>query len=336
MYPSLRIGIVGASGAVGTTLINVLEKRNFPLSQLSLFGSIKSIGQNKLFNKHIINIQNTTIEDLLKQDIVFFCANSSISQIFIPTLIKSGVKVIDKSSLYRMNPEVPLIIPEINAHILKPHHKLIANPNCSAIVLLMTIAPLIKLGTIKKIIVSTYQSASGGGKALMDELLTQTEQYIQKKEYEPSVAPHPYAFNLFSHNTPINEQGLNEEESKMIEESQKILDNPSLTIIPTCIRVPVLRCHTESITLEFEGLAPSPQKVREAFEEAKGIKIVDDPHTNTFPMPSLAEGQDDILVGRIRLSPHDPSCLQLLACGDQLLKGAALNAVQIAEHLISL
>lgn len=225
-------------------------------------------------------------------------------------------------------------MPEINFDAIQPHHRLIANPNCSAIIMLMAVAPLRALGRISRLIVSTYQSASGAGAAAMEELKEQTQQELLGQSLVPKILPHPYAFNLFSHNTPIDESGANEEERKVVEESRKILDQPDLGINVTCVRVPVLRAHSESITIEFESAAPSEDEVREILRKAPGVRLVDDRETNTFPMPRDATGTDEVLVGRIRRDPSHPRAICLFVAGDQLRKGAALNAVQIAERLI--
>lgn len=232
-----------------------------------------------------------------------------------------------------MDPDVPLCVPEVNAHTLSADTRLVAVPNCSAIILLMAIAPLRQLGSIERLIVSTYQSASGGGAALMQDLIDQTKAAVHGEPVTPQVSPHPYAFNLFSHNTAINEDGYNEEESKVIAESRKILGMPDLKINVTCVRVPVLRAHSESVTVEFADAAPDLKAIREVLAASPGVRIVDDRAANRFPMPSDASGQGDVLVGRLRRDLSNPNAICLFVAGDQLLKGAALNAVQIAETL---
>lgn len=267
-------------------------------------------------------------------DVAFFSAGASSSRQFAPAAIEAGATVIDNSSAFRMDPSVPLVVPEINAHAIEPRHRLVANPNCTAIVLLMAIAPLRALGHIERVIVSTYQSASGGGAAVMQELIEQTRAYLDGRPIEPRVLPHPYAFNLFSHNTPVNENGYNEEEWKVIQESRKILERPDLRVNVTCVRVPVLRAHSEAITIEFSGRAPTEDDVRHVLAGAPGVRVVDDRAGNHFPMPNESSGIDDVLVGRIRPDVTNPNAICLFASGDQLLKGAALNAVQIAEAMI--
>lgn len=267
-------------------------------------------------------------------DVAFFSAGASRSREFAPHAVEAGATVIDNSSAFRMDPAVPLVVPEINFDAIGEGQKLIANPNCSAIIMLMGVAPLRKLGKIERLIISTYQSASGAGAAAMHELEEQTKAVLEGKPAEPKVMPHVYAFNLFSHNTAINEYGYNDEEWKVIHESRKILGMPELKINVTCVRVPVLRAHSESITVEFEGTAPTEDEVRRAIEESEGVRLVDDRENNVFPMPLAASGQGDVLVGRIRRDISHPSAISMFVAGDQLLKGAALNAVQIAEKLI--
>lgn len=267
-------------------------------------------------------------------DFAFFSAGSSRSREFAPIAIERGATVIDNSSAFRMDADVPLVVPEINFDAIRPEHRIIANPNCSAIIMLMAVAPLRSLGRIERIVVSTYQSASGAGAAAMEELATQTRDVLEGRPAVPAVMPHAYAFNLFSHNTPVGSDGYNEEESKVIEESRKILNDTGLRINPTCIRVPVMRAHSESITVEFAGSAPSEHDVRACLVAAPGVAVVDDRAQNRFPMPLDATGIDDVLVGRIRRDVSHPSAISLFVAGDQLRKGAALNAVQIAERMI--
>jgi aspartate-semialdehyde dehydrogenase len=233
-----------------------------------------------------------------------------------------------------MDPNVPLVVPEINMDAVGPGNRLIAVPNCSAIILLMAVHPLRKLGKIERLIVSTYQSASGGGAAVMRELEEQTRDVLAGKTATPKVLPHPYAFNLFSHNTAIGDSGYNEEEFKVIAESRKILGMPELRVNVTCVRVPVLRAHSESVTVEFEGPAPTEEEVRETLASAPGVRVVDDRERNHFPMPVEAGGQGDVLVGRIRKDLSNERAICMFVAGDQLLKGAALNAVQIAEAVL--
>jgi aspartate-semialdehyde dehydrogenase len=243
--------------------------------------------------------------------------------------------VVDNSSAFRMQADVPLVVPEINPQALRGHQGIIANPNCSAIIAITPLWPIHKVNRIQRLILSTYQAASGGGAAAMEELRESTRAYLEGREYAHKVLPHPYAFNLFSHNTRVDPvTGYNEEETKVREETRKIFGDPQIRVSATCIRVPVLRAHSVAITLECERPI-SPDEVRALLRDAPGVKLVDDPQRNHFPMPRDASGQDAILVGRIRQDISDPGgrSIALFVSGDQLLKGAALNAVQIAEAL---
>lgn len=331
----MNLAIVGATGAVGVELIRLLEERDFPVGELRLLASARSAGRTMDFRGTPIVVREASADAFEGIDIAFFSAGASRTREFASAAMEAGAVVIDNSSAYRMDPTIPLVVPEINFDAIKPGDRLIANPNCSAILLLMAIAPLRALGTIKRLIVSTYQSASGAGAAAMEELEQQTRDVLEGKPAVPSILPHVYAFNLFSHNTPINEQGYNDEEWKVIQESRKILGMPDLAISPTCVRVPVLRAHTESVTIEFDGKAPSVEDARKVLEVAAGVQLVDDRERNVFPMPLDASGKDDVLVGRLRTDISNPNALSLLLSGDQLRKGAALNAIQIAERLLS-
>jgi aspartate-semialdehyde dehydrogenase len=334
MSSPLRIAVVGATGAVGMELLKLLEREPFPIAEVHALASAKSAGAALPFKGSTLTVQDLESFDFHKADIAFFSAGAARSKSFGPKAVECGCVVIDNSSAFRMDPSVPLIVPEINGHVIGPGDRYIANPNCSAIIMLMAVAPLRKLGAIDRLIVCTYQSASGAGATAMEELLQQTREFLDGEALTRRVFPHPYAFNLFSHNTPIDEDGLNEEERKVIEESRKILGDADLRINVTCVRVPVLRAHSEAIIVEFVGPAPSLESVREAYASAPGVKMVDDAANNHFPMPLEASGIHEVLVGRIRHDPSSPHGLCLFVSGDQLLKGAALNAVQIAEFMV--
>ncbi|MBV8538199.1 MAG: aspartate-semialdehyde dehydrogenase, partial [Alphaproteobacteria bacterium] len=255
---------------------------------------------------------------------------------FAPRAVAAGAVVIDNSSAFRMDPAVPLVVPEINPETIRNQRGIIANPNCVAIIAGMALWPIHRRNPIRRVIMSTYQSASGGGAAAMTELTEATGAFLAGRSYAPRVLPHPYAFNLFSHNTPVDPaSGFNGEEIKVMNETRKIFAAPGLRVSVTCVRVPVLRAHSMALTVECEQPI-EPETVRAWLAEAPGLRIVDDPAGNHFPMPVEASGQDEVLVGRIRRDVSDPSghSLVLFAAGDQLLKGAALNAVQIAERLL--
>jgi aspartate-semialdehyde dehydrogenase len=330
----LRVAILGATGAVGTEFLTLLDDRKFPIADLRLLASERSSGKHLTFRGAEIPVSAVGPDSFEKVDVAFFSAGASRSREFAPRALRAGAFVIDNSSAFRMDETVPLIVPEINLDAVKPEHRLISVPNCSAIILLLAVAPLRKLGVVDRIIVSTYQSASGGGAGMMRRLLEETQAFLEERDMAQSATHPPYAFNLFSHNTPMNSEGQNEEEAKVVAESRKILSSPGLKLNVTCIRVPVLRAHSQSITVEFSGAAPSESQVRSALAAAAGIRVVDDRSTNDFPTPLMASGQDDVLVGRIRRDPSHPSAISMFVAGDQLRKGAALNAVQIAECVV--
>jgi len=332
-----RVAIIGATGAVGIELIRCLEERNFPLSGLRLLASKRSVGRTLLFRGQEIAVEELTEDNFHDIDLALFSAGSGPSKHFGPLAVQRGAVVVDNSSAFRMDNAVPLIVPEINPEALEGHGGIIANPNCAAIISMTPLWPLHRRNPIRRLIVATYQAASGAGAAAMEELRLSTQAYLEGRAFKPSVLPHPYAFNLFSHNTAIDpETGYNGEESKVIAEARKIFGVPDLAVSATCVRVPVLRAHSVAITVEFEN-PMTPERARALIADAPGVRLVDDAANNHFPMPIEASGQDDILVGRIRQDLSDPSgrSIAMFVAGDQLLKGAALNAVQIAELLLA-
>jgi aspartate-semialdehyde dehydrogenase len=330
-----RVGVVGATGAVGHEIVKCLERRSFPVRALKLFASPRSAGAAIEFRGHPHTVHVLEHEALDGLDLVLFAASNRVSLEFAPTAVRKGAIVIDNSSAYRMNRDVPLVVPEINRAAIRTHKGIIANPNCSAIISITPLWPLHRAYRIKRLLVSTYQAASGAGAAAMAELLESTRAYLDGTPYAPRVLPHPYAFNLFSHNSTVDQKsGYNGEELKVIAETRKIFGEPELKISATCVRVPVLRAHSVSVNVEFEERFDLDE-VRRLLSSAPGVKLVDDRAKNVFPMPRDASDEFDILVGRIRTDVSDPSgrSLCLFSAGDQLLKGAALNAVQIAEEL---
>ena len=330
-----HIAIVGATGAVGQEFIGCIESRGVPLASLKLLASARSVGKPYSFRGQTLSVEELTADSFKGVDIALFSAGSGISKEFAPHAVKAGAVVVDNSSAFRMNPEVPLVVPEINARRIQDHKGIIANPNCSAITALVPLWPIHQKNRIRRLIISTYQAASGAGAAAMQELVDSTRAFLDGKPYAPKVLPHPYAFNVFSHNTAIDPKtGLNDEETKVVKETHKIFEDDAIAIGVTCVRVPVLRAHSEAITFECENPI-SEDDVRAALTGAPGVRIVDDRENNYFPMPRDASGQGDILVGRIRRDGSDPSgkSISIFVAGDQLLKGAALNAVQIAELL---
>jgi aspartate-semialdehyde dehydrogenase len=331
------IAIVGATGAVGVELIRCLEERRFPLSELRLFASARSAGKTLPFREQPVAVRELKEDGFRGVDIALFSAGGSTSKRFAPLAVEQGAVVVDNSSAFRMDPKVPLVVPEINPQAVRAHRGIIANPNCSTIIAITPLWPVHRINRLRRVIVSTYQAASGAGAAAMEELRESTRAYLEGRSYENTVLPHSYAFNLFSHNSKIDpESGYNEEETKVIRETHKIYGDDSIRITATCVRVPVLRAHSIAINFECER-AITPEQVRDIMQTAPGVKLVDDPERNHFPMPKDASGQDPILVGRIRRDVSDPSgrSIALFVAGDQLLKGAALNAVQIAELIES-
>jgi len=329
-----HVAIVGATGAVGQEMIRVLEQRNFPVSKLTLLASKRSVGTKLGYKGQEIAVQELTEHSFAGVDVALFSAGATMSRQFGPAAVNAGAVVVDNSSAFRMDPGTPLVVPEINPEDIKLHKGIIANPNCCTIILLMAVYPIHRINPIQRIIVSTYQSASGAGAKAMEELKLQAADVLAGKAPVPSVFQFPIAFNVFSHNSGIDpENGYNGEELKVIEESQKILHS-ALPISPTCIRVSTMRAHAESVHLLLQNPADL-DAIRKAIDSAPGVKLVDDRAKNHFPMPLEASGKDEVLVGRIRkdIASRDGREIDLFCCGDQLLKGAALNAVQIAEQL---
>jgi aspartate-semialdehyde dehydrogenase len=329
------VAVVGATGAVGVEFLQCLETRKFPMKELRLLASARSAGKKMTFKGTEITVQELTESSFKGVDIALFSAGGSISKKFCPIAAQAGAVAVDNSSAFRMDPTVPLVIPEINPQSVKQHKGIIANPNCSTIIAIVPLWPIHRKNPIKRLIACTYQAASGAGAAAMQELIDSTHAYLHNQPFEPKIIPHPYAFNLFSHTSKIDPvTGYNEEETKMLNETRKIFGDNAIRISATCVRVPVLRAHSEALNFECERPI-TPADVFRYLEGAPGVKIVHDVEKNYFPMPKDASGQGDVLVGRIRQDASDPSgrSIAMFVAGDQLLKGAALNAVQIAELL---
>jgi aspartate-semialdehyde dehydrogenase len=317
---------VGATGAVGAEILRLLEERNFPLKNLRCFASHKSLGKSVLFKGEEIPLGVLKKGCFSSSQLAFFCAGSTISKEWLAEA--KDCFVIDSSSAFRSDPSVPLIIPEINAHALK-NHKVVASPNCAATILLMPLFTLHRLFQVKRVIVSTYQAASGAGAWLLRELKSETLAHLENRPYAHQL-PFPYAFNLYPHNSKLQENGYVEEEIKMLQETRKILEDDTIQLSATCVRVPVLRAHSVSANVEFRKPF-SLEKVYEALEDVPGLKLFEDRLQNRFATPFDATGKEDVYCGRFRIDPSQPNTLEFWAVGDQLLKGAALNAVQIAE-----
>jgi aspartate-semialdehyde dehydrogenase len=332
--PTYRVGILGATGAVGTELLQLLAERHFPVGELRLLASPRSAGQTLPFAGESLPVRPVSATELQNLDILLASAGAKAAREWVPVAVRQGAVVIDNSSAFRMEADVPLVVPEINAHVLQKHHGIIANPNCTTILLCVVIYPLHQVQPIQRVVVATYQSASGAGARAMQELRQQAQAMLAHQPVPTEVFPYPLAFNLFPHNSPCNEQGYCEEEQKMIRESRKIMNCPDLRLTATCVRVPVWRAHAEAVNVEFAQPFPVA-KARAILAQSPGVKLVEDWEKNYFPMPIDASGQDAVLVGRIRQDVSHPCGLDLWLCGDQIRKGAALNAVQIAECLVT-
>ncbi|WP_293907842.1 aspartate-semialdehyde dehydrogenase [Phenylobacterium sp.] len=330
------VAIVGATGAVGGELIRCLEDRAFPLSRLRLLASQRSAGRALSFRGAPAPVETLDADSFRGIDLALFAADTATARTYAPHATAAGAVVIDNSSAFRMDLDCPLVVPEVNLETLSGHRGVIANPNCVAILACVAVAPLQRRFGLRRLQLSTYQAASGAGAPAMDELAQATEAYLAGRSYAPRVLRHPYAFNLFSHDAEVDPQsGYNGEELKVMAETRRILGSFNLPIGVTCVRVPVLRAHAIALSLELDAPVP-PAAIREALAEAPGVCVVDDREANHFPMPVEAQGQGEVLVGRIRRDLGDPSgrSVALFLAGDQLLKGAALNAVQIAERLL--
>ena len=329
----LNVAIVGATGVVGQELLRILEQRRFPMASLNLFASDRSAGRRLFFNHQDMEVKELTAQGLSNSHMVFFSAGSEISRRFSPAAVKAGAVVIDKSATFRMEPWVPLVVPEVNAQDLKRHKGIIASPNCSTIQMVVALAPLHKANPIKRVIVTTYQSVSGAGAAAMEELSTQTKLILEVRSAIPHVFPHQIAFNLLPEIDVFLYNGYTVEEWKMKEETSKIMHAPDMAISATCVRVPVYIGHSEAVHVEFTR-PMTAEDARRILAQAPGVKVQDDPEVSLYPQPWAVAGTDDVFVGRIRQDTALPNGLAFWVVADNLRKGAALNAVQIAEILL--
>ncbi|MHC4364153.1 MAG: aspartate-semialdehyde dehydrogenase [Planctomycetota bacterium] len=330
-----KLAIAGVTGAVGQEFLKILEQRDFPFDSLKVLASHRSAGKKIEFKgkEHVVEeLKKDSFEGV---DIVLFSAGGQRSREFAPAVVEAGAVVVDNSSAFRMEPDVPLVIPEINPQKIAEHKGIIANPNCSTIIGIVPVWPLHKANPVKRMVVSTYQAASGAGMSAMLELENQSREILEGKEPTCAAFPYQIGFSCFSHNSKLGPSGYNQEEVKMVNETRKIFDCPDIAITCTCIRIPVFRAHCESINLEFTDPITDDQ-VRDLLSTAPGVAIIDDREHNRFPMPIDASGKDDIFVGRIRQDESIPDNrgINIWVAGDQLRKGAALNAVQIAEKLL--
>jgi aspartate-semialdehyde dehydrogenase len=327
-----NVAIAGATGAVGGEFLKLMEARDFPIKNLILIASERSVGKKLEYCGEQITVEELTPKSFKGVDLAFFSAGKGRSKEFVHHAVDSGTVVIDNSSAFRMDPDVPLVVPEINPHMAFKHNGIIANPNCSTIQMVVALYPLHKAATINRVVVSTYQSTSGAGAKGMSELLKQTSAWVNNEPMEVSVFPAQIAFNLFPHVDVFLENGYTREEMKMVNETRKIMDAPEMGISATCVRVPVLRAHSEAIWIETERKL-TPQEAREILEKAPGIVVKDEPVAGGYPMPWDVDETVEIYVGRIREDFSHPRGLAFWVVADQLYKGAALNSIQIAEVL---
>ena len=329
----LHVAVLGASGAVGQELLLLLAERRFPVARLTLLASPRSAGQQVEWNGQTLTIEPVSAEAFNGVDVVLASAGGSVSKQWAPVAAAAGAVVIDNSSAFRMDAEVPLVVPEVNPHAAFHHNGVIANPNCTTILMTLALAPLAARRSLRRVVVSTYQSASGAGARAMEELAQLSRTVLDGGTPQSSVLPHSLAFNLFLHNSPLQDNGYCEEELKMLNETRKIMGLPDLRVSATCVRVPVLRAHSEAINIEFNEPFPV-EEARALLAKAPGVELIEDFNANRFPMPTDVTGRDAVAVGRIRQDLSEPNALELWLCGDQIRKGAALNAIQIAELLM--
>ena len=338
-----HIAVVGATGAAGTELLRVLERRSFPVASLRPISSARSVGKSVGFCGESIPVEELDAASFEKIDIAFFSAGGNVSRNYVPIACQADAIAIDKSSAFRMDPHVPLVIPEINAEDARLHRGIIANPNCTTTVMLMALYPLHKIFRVHRVFAASYQAVSGSGTRGVEELTRQTKEWAQEQgcgsrramgdaNATAAFFPHPIAFNLLPHVDSFMESGYTKEEAKMQDETRKIMHSPALRVSATCVRVPVYRAHSIAVTAEFQRPL-SVEQAREILSKAPGLELVDEPHNNLYPMPLSVAGKDNCQVGRVRLDCALENGLSFWVSGDQLLKGAALNAVQIAELL---
>ena len=335
-----HIAVVGATGAAGSELLRVLERRNFPVATLRPIGSARSAGKSVQFRGESIPVERLSRGSFDKIDLSFFSAGGEVSREYVPVACQADAIAIDKSSAFRMDPYVPLVIPEINAEDVRLHRGIIANPNCTTTVMLMALYPLHNIFRVRRVFAASYQAVSGSGTRGVEELSRQVREAAGNSEPSKTPAsaipvtvyPHPIAFNLLPHIDSFLESGYTKEEAKMQDETRKIMHLPELRVSATCVRVPVYRAHSVAVTAEFE-CPISVEQAREILAKAPGLELIDEPHKNNYPMPLSVAGKDNCHVGRLRLDCAFDNGLSFWVSGDQLLKGAALNAVQIAELL---
>ncbi|HEC31871.1 MAG TPA: aspartate-semialdehyde dehydrogenase [Deltaproteobacteria bacterium] len=332
MAGGYKVAVVGATGAVGNMMIKVLEERDFPVETLTLLASERSKGKKLVYKGQEIEVQVLAEDSFKPIELALFSAGASVSKKFAPIAAKDSCVVVDNSSAFRMDPETPLVVPEVNPDDVEKHKGIIANPNCSTIQMVVALKPIYDKAGIKRIVVSTYQAVSGTGKRAMEELSAQIRAIINSEEVKNDVYPHQIAFNCLPHIGSFLPNGYTEEEMKMVNETRKILGDPDIQVTATTVRVPVYYGHSEAINVETKTKI-TVEEVRSLLENAPGVRVVDDPSNFVYPMPLDAEGQDDTLVGRLREDISIPNGIDMWVVADNIRKGAATNAVQIAEIL---
>ena len=330
---SCKIAVVGATGAVGQVFLDIAEQRNFPIDEIRLCASTRSVGKKIKFKSQNIAVELCTPEVLDEVDFAFISASGDVIREIAPLAAKHGTVAIDDSSAFRMDNDVPLVVPEVNAEDLNEHKGIVAIPNCSTTPLVMVLNPLMKKSSVRRVVVDTFQSVTGTGAAALTEMKHQSEAILNDGPVTAKEYPHQIAFNVLPHIEPFQENGYTREEMKMLYETQKILHDSNILVSATCVRVPVAVSHSEAIHIEFED-SISPIEVTEMLENEPGIRVVDDPFSDVYPMPIDAAGGDEVLVGRIRKDISHPNGIAMWVVCDNLRKGAALNAIQIAEEMM--
>jgi aspartate-semialdehyde dehydrogenase len=333
MASGVTVAVIGATGAAGQTTLRILEERKFPVRELRCFASARSVGKTTSFRGEALPIEAVDASRFRGVEIAFCSAGSAQAKEYVPQLVRAGAVVVDKSSAFRMDPTVPLVVPEINPHAARAHQGILACPNCTTIVTVMPLKPLHDAGRLRRVVATSYQAVSGAGVNGIEDLRQQTSAWARGEAIRPQHFPHQIAFNLIPHVDAFRPDGYTGEEMKLINETRKILDAPELPIAPTTVRVPVFTCHSVAVNAETEQKITA-EEARRLFEGFPGLRLWDDPTQNRYPMPLIVEGQDDCYVGRIRDDLSHPRALSFWVVGDQLRKGAATNAVQIAELVL--
>ncbi len=331
---SLKVAVVGATGAVGNLMVKVLEERSFPVGELTLLASVRSLGKTLPFKGTELPVQELREDSFHGIQVALFSAGGSVSKKFAPLAAAAGCVVIDNSSAFRMDPKVPLIVPEVNPDAVAPHPNIIANPNCSTIQMVVALKPIYDAAGIKRIVVTTFQAVSGTGKRAIEELRQQVAAVVEGREVTREIYPYQIAFNCFPHIGAFLENGYTEEEMKMVNETRKIFRDPEIAVCATTVRIPVLFGHSEAVNIETRTPI-GVDEVRALLAKAPGVRVVDDVARARYPIPLEAAGTDDTLVGRIRQDPSAANGLAMWVVADNIRKGAATNAVQIAELLVA-